>query len=251
MFYFFLLMVGVAVGSFLNVCIYRIPRGLSVVSPSSHCPRCKTPIRWYDNIPLLSFLLLGGKCRYCEAPISSRYPLVEGLSGFLFLGVGLKFPPPSPSFFQGITLIVLLIPIFFIDLEHKIIPDSFSFLLLGSGLLFSLFKKRLFLSLLGGGAGFSLFFFIYLLSFLIYKEEGMGFGDVKLASGVGTNLGLSEGLLSFFLSFLFGGILGGLLLLSGKKGKREKIPFGPFLCLGTFISFFLGERILEFYFGLF
>jgi len=246
----FIFIIGLAVGSFLNVCIYRLPRGESLISPPSHCPECGSLIKWYDNIPLLSYLMLKGKCRNCSHLISPRYPLVEGLTASLYLLTFLFHRISGPSFLivlKDIIFISLLIPIFFIDLNDQIIPNSLSYSILILGLLFSLLTKSLLSTLLGMGIGAGLFLGIHLLGSFFLKEESLGVGDIKLAAGIGAFLGWKDALLCFFLSSILGGVVAGLLLLAHVKGGRERIPFAPFLVAGAFISIFFGEKLIHLY----
>jgi len=249
-FFIFIFIIGLAVGSFLNVCIYRLPRGESLISPPSHCPECGSLIKWYDNIPLLSYLMLKGKCRNCSHLISPRYPLVEGLTGLFYLFAFLfhrSNGSPFILFFRDIVFISFLIPIFFIDLNDRIIPNSLSYSLLIVGLLFGLLTKSFLSTLLGMGIGAGLFLGIHLLGSFFLKEESLGVGDIKLAAGIGAFLGWKAALLCFFLSFVLGGVISGILLLAHLKGRRDRIPFAPFLVTGAFISIFFGEKLIHFY----
>lgn len=249
----FIVVLGLVIGSFLNVVIYRLPRGESLWNPPSHCPQCNKPVQWYDNIPVMSFLLLGGRCRNCKKPISWRYPLVEGLCASCFLLTFWRYYPitlDSPSLIttiKDVLLISILIPVFFIDLEHQIIPDSLSYTLVISGLILSGIQGYLVLSLAGAGIGVGLFCLIFSLSFLFLRQPGMGIGDIKIAAGIGAFLGWKMGLLSFFLSFLIGAVVAGGFLLFRLKGMKDKIPFGPFLALGTLLTLFLGEWLIAIY----
>jgi len=254
----FTLAMGLVIGSFLNVVIYRLPRGKSLWNPPSHCPSCKKILAWYDNIPILSFILLHGRCRNCKSPISWRYPVVEGMSGlfflfillhwypFLFLG-HLSFVNPVKEF----VFISFLIPTFFIDLEHQIIPDSLSYPLLFSGIFFSFLQGFFLPSLAGIALGAGIFLAIFYLSLLILHQAGMGIGDVKLAAGIGAYFGWKMALLSFFLAFLTGAVVACILLVFHLKGIKDKIPFGPFLVTGAFLTLFLGKDIINLYFSLF
>jgi len=251
----FILAIGLAIGSFLNVCVYRIPRGESLLYPASHCPICQTPIKWYDNIPVISYLLLRGRCRKCSSPISLRYPLIEVLTGLLFL-LTFYFSLSSLSlssfllFIKNLLFISLLIPILFIDLKEQIVPNRFSYTLLAGGLIFG-FLTRFFLpAVLGAGIGAGLFLIILLLGSLFLKEAGMGMGDVKLAAGIGAFLGWKLALLCFFLSFLLGAVIATILLATHLKGRRDRIPFAPFLVGAGFICLFLGANLIDFYFSL-
>lgn len=252
------LIAGLVVGSFLNVVIYRLPRGRSLWSPSSHCPNCLSSISWYDNLPLVSFFLLGGKCRNCKEPIPWRYPLVEGVCAALFLlALWQNYSTVIFSFSLILNLVKsalfvsILIPIFFIDLEHQIIPDSLSYTLIVSGFFFSAIKGNLTGSVVGAGVGAGLFLLILCLSFFLLHQAGMGIGDIKMAAGIGAFLGWEMALLSYFLSFLIGALLAGALLLLSLKKMKDKVPFGPFLVAGALISFFWGDRIVSLYLSLF
>ncbi|MBE0479311.1 prepilin peptidase, partial [Candidatus Aerophobetes bacterium] len=240
-----------------NVLIYRLPRGISLWSPASHCPSCSASILWHDNIPLLSFFLLGRRCRKCRQFISWRYPVVEAATCAFFL---LVFWQAQPFIFhfssllnllRGALFVCLLVPIFFIDLEHQIIPDSLSFILLASGIFFSILQGHFILSLAGAGIGAGIFLVILYLSLIFLHQAGMGIGDVKLAAGIGAFLGLQMALLSFFLAFFIGAIIAGVLIFFHVKKMKDKIPFGPFLVVGALLSFFLGKSIIELYFNLF
>jgi len=244
---------GLIAGSFLNVVIYRLPKGMSLVHPPSHCPLCKRKILWYDNIPILSFILLKGKCRYCKNEISPCYPLVEGLTCFFFVLSFLQNPPFKQGIFsflqflKSLTFVMIIIPCFFIDLEHGIIPDSLSYTLFLSGIVFGLFQGNIKNSLVGAGAGAGIFLAILYLSLFLLHQPGMGGGDVKLAAGIGAHLGLWVSLLSFFLSFLSGAIFAAVFLLLRKKSMKDKIPFGPFLSAGALAGFFFGGKIIKIY----
>jgi leader peptidase (prepilin peptidase)/N-methyltransferase len=239
---------GAIVGSFLNVCIYRLPKGESIITPGSHCPHCQTPIRFYDNIPLVSYLLLKGKCRRCKATISFQYPVVEGvtaLSSFLlFTKFGLSW-----SYLFYFSFVASLIVISVIDLYHQIIPDVISLPGIGIGLIVSLvlpekkFLDSLFGSLLGGG---SLFIVATLYQWL-FKREGMGGGDVKLLAMIGAFLGWRAVILTIFLSSLIGSITGIIVMAAKGKDFKYAIPFGPFISLGAVISLFYGEKIILWY----
>ena len=238
-------------GSFLNVCIYRLPRGESLLYPPSHCPRCGELIKWHDNIPLVSFLMLKGKCRSCTSPILWRYPLVEGLTGALFLFSFISHYPSSSllsvPFLRDLVLIIFLIPIFFIDLERQIVPNSLSYPLMILGLPFALFSGSFPSSLMGVGLGAGLFLLIRGVGFLFLKQESMGAGDVKLAAGIGSFFGWSQALVSFFLSFLLGAIVSVFLLSLHIKGRRDRIAFAPFLVSASFISLYFGQELLRLY----
>ena len=239
---------GAIVGSFLNVCICRIPKGESIVFPGSHCPHCQRLIPFYDNIPLVSYFVLRAKCRYCRGPISFQYPLVEAmtaLSSFLLLS---RFGV-SWSYLFYFSFLASLIVITVIDLFHQIIPDVVSLPGIGVGLIGSLVLPRgsflgsLTGALLGGGI-------LFLVAFgyqWLFKREGMGGGDVKLLAMIGAFLGWKAVILTIFLSSLIGSIVGVLVMILKGKDFKYAIPFGPFLSLGAVLSLFCGDQIVRWY----
>lgn len=249
---------GLAMGSFFNVCIYRIPRNKSLVFPASHCPNCKKPINPYDNIPILSYLILKGKCRYCKNPISIRYPIVELLTALLFAFAALKFGPTIPLLRAVIFLSFLLI-VTFIDLDYQIAPFRItipgiilgtvtSFLLPGffSNYLIGLLLGALFVILVWA-------FWRYLLSDLfqaaigIKQKEGIGWGDLPLTAMIGVFLGWRLLIVAIFTAVLCGVIIGLILRIIKRNKPGQPIAFGPFLALGSIISLFLGESIIYWY----
>lgn len=236
---------GLCIGSFLNVVIARWPEGRSVVTPPSACPRCGRPIAWYDNVPLLSFLLLRGRCRQCRAPIAWRYPLVEALTGALFALVawtrGLSAELPAALF-----LTAALVAITAIDLDHQLIPDVITLPGIVVGLAASALTGRpsWLESVLGVVVGGGLFFLIIVLS-----GGGMGGGDMKLGAMLGAFLGWKAGLLAVFAAVLAGGALAVVLLALGRKGRKDPVPFGPFLALGGLLALLWGEPLLAWYLG--
>lgn len=246
--WFFLL--GSAVGSFLNVVIYRLPTRESIIFPPSHCPSCGHRLLSKDLIPILSYVLLRGKCRYCGTKISPRYILVELISGLYFALVFYFF---GFSFFTFKSLIFfsLLLPVFFIDLEHMIIPDIISIPGIFIGLILSLFNGNLKQSIFGSVFYGGVLLFIYVSALLILKEEGMGQGDIKLGFMIGSFLGFKLSILSLFLSYFIGGLFSIALMGIKRKDLKTAIPFGPFLIFSAFISMFWGEMILNFYFSFF
>jgi len=225
-------------GSFFNVCIYRIPRGESIIYPPSHCPKCGTFLKLYDNIPVVSYILLRGRCRYCGARISPIYPLVETLTGILYVFSYIYYGKDLISFFSALTFVSFLVIITFIDLSHMIIPDVLVFPGIALGLSFSFLKgKPLFFDGLLGGliGGFTIFIIIFL------SRGGMGEGDIKLSAMIGSFLGVKYIIMTLILSFIIGGIIGVILLILKIKGRKDPIPFGPFLALGGIISLFWGD----------
>ncbi len=245
--------IGLVIGSFSNVCIYRLPRNESVIFPASHCPSCNQSIKWYDNIPLLSYLILKGKCRFCQNKISAQYPLVEFLTGYIYLVLFLLYGLQLKTFVYMLFCSALII-ITFIDLKEQIIPDVISLPFTALGFLLSFFLKSIspIDSLLGILAGGGSLLLIAVAGSYLFKKEAMGGGDIKLAAMVGAFLGWQLTLLSLFLGFFFGAI-SGLIILIKNKGKGEQddaVPFGPFIALGAVIALFFGQAILKWYFML-
>lgn len=255
--YIFTFIFGAVVGSFLNVCIYRMPRGESIVYPSSHCTNCHRSIAWYDNIPFISYLILKGRCRFCKAKISFRYFIIEGLTAATFVLLLWRFNYGLDFLIYAALLSVLII-ISFIDLEHRVIPDELSLAGIVVGLILSGFypalqnqtswKLGLLHSLIGILVGGISIYLIGLLGSAIFKKEAMGGGDVKLLAFIGAFLGWKFTLLTFFLAPFFGSIVG--VPLKFIK-KQDTIPYGPFLSLAAAISIFFGDRILNFIFPIY
>jgi leader peptidase (prepilin peptidase)/N-methyltransferase len=246
------LVFGLCVGSFLNVVIARLPAGRSVVSPGSACPRCGSTIAWYDNLPVLSYVLLRARCRACRNPISWRYPAVELICGVLFALAYLHFGS-TPRLAAALVLLAGLITITGIDLDHQIIPDVLSIPGIAVGVLWSLAPDGIGWrdSALGVLVGGGVFIVIILASSLVLGQPGMGVGDVKLGAMLGAFLGWKLTLLSILLSVLVGGPLAAALLATGRKARKDPLPFGPFLALGGMVSLFWGEALLAWYFGQF
>lgn len=248
-----LFITGAMIGSFLNVCIWRLPRHESIVSPGSHCPGCDQPVSWYDNIPLISYAVLRGKCRGCGERISVRYPLVELLNAGLYVAAGVKFGI-TPALAPALVLIPSLIIIFFIDLEHYIIPNvvvlPVAVVGLGLQLAVSLTTSDVdypqWWAFLVAGVAAAAFFFLVAFIF----PAGMGMGDVKLAGMLGFFLGPAV-TIGLFLGFLLGAVIGIGLMIAGKKGRKSKVPFGPFLAVGALVALFWGQQLLDYYLGFF
>jgi leader peptidase (prepilin peptidase)/N-methyltransferase len=242
---------GAVVGSFLNVCICRMPKDESVVSPPSHCPRCDYQIRWYENIPLFSYILLRGKCRGCGTHISLQYPLVELLNGLLSLALFIKFGP-TLTFLALFLFCSALVVITFIDLEHQIIPDEISLSGIVIGFVFSFilpwqtWLNSLLGILLGGG---SLLLVAYSYQWLTGKE-GMGGGDIKLLAMMGAFLGWKSVLFIVFASSLIGSVVGVTMMLVQKKDSKLAIPFGPYLAFGAVLYIFFGRQLIHWYLNL-
>jgi leader peptidase (prepilin peptidase)/N-methyltransferase len=240
---------GLILGSFLNVCIYRLPRKESLVWPSSHCPQCGFQIPAFDNIPIISYILLKGRCRSCQAPIPFRYPLIELLTGILFALVALRYHLTSYTFFS-LCFTAILIVIAFIDLEHRIIPNILNYLgiiLAAIGLLFSFLPTTPLEGSIGFLLGGGIFYLAAIVSPILFKKEGMGGGDIKLIAFIGLFLGWQKVLLTIFLGSLIGAILGLGLIATGVNKKKELIPFGPYLSLAGFIALMWGEGLIDWY----
>ncbi len=235
---------GAIVGSFLNVVVYRLPRRESLVRPASRCPGCGTPIRPYDNVPILSWLLLRGRCRSCKIAIPKRYPLVEALTALLCVAAVL-LGGSTATIVLNVTFILLLVPIALIDIEHRIIPNRLTALgaLLAIGIGIALDPsgepERLIAGAAAGGA--------LLLAALAYPA-GMGMGDVKLAAVMGLFLG--SAVAPAMLLALFTGVLFGALIVARKgaqAGRKTAVPFGPFLAFGSLVAIFAGDSIVNWY----
>jgi len=240
---------GLCIGSFLNVCIHRIPASQSIVFPGSACPRCAAPIRFYDNIPVLSYLWLLGKCRQCKSPISVRYPLVELLTGLFALAVYAKFGLSLAALVYFVFIAVLIL-ITFIDLDHRIIPDVLSlpgiavFFLAGLALPNIHWLDSLLGILVGGGS----LYLVALVYYLLTRKEGMGGGDIKLLAMIGALVGWKGVLFTIFVSSAVGTVAGLGVMLFTRQNLKLAIPFGPFLAIGAATYLFFGSRVLSWYF---
>ncbi len=245
----YIFMFGAIVGSFLNVCIYRMPLGQSIVSPGSRCMSCNKNVRWYDNIPILSWLFLRGRCRFCGASFSIRYPFVELLTALLAVALFLKF---------GLTLQLAVMFIFcaalvvvtFIDFDHQIIPDEISLPGIVVGFVLSFFMPDItwLSSLLGIIAGWGILAAVFYGYLWLTGREGMGGGDLKLLAMMGAFLGVKSIPFIIFASSLVGSILGVSIMLLQRKGRHLAIPFGPYLALGAVLYIFFGPRLIDWYF---
>jgi leader peptidase (prepilin peptidase)/N-methyltransferase len=260
---------GLLIGSFLNVCILRIPADKSIVLPASSCTKCGKPIAAYDNIPVLSWLFLGGKCRHCKTPISRMYPAVELLTGLLFLGCYWVFGPTVDAL-KWAVFAALLVVLTITDLRERILPDEVNFFGLGAGLLFSFFTKSLdgtalWLSnrwfefpppqaalsfadaVLGALAGSGLLWIVAEGYFRLRGREGMGLGDVKMMAAVGAFLGLKRTMMTVLVGSLLGSVIGIFLMAVTKKGRDYELPFGTFLGAGALLVVFFGTPALHWY----
>ena len=247
----FVFFAGTCVGSFLNVCIYRLPAGLSVAFPPSACPQCQQPIRFYDNIPVVSYILLRGRCRFCAATIAIRYPLVELLTGLAAWAVFLKHGPTAAAAVY-FTFVAVLIVITFIDIDHQIIPDILS--LPGIPLFFiaGLWATPLtwLNALIGVASGAGSLLLVALVYRQITGKDGMGMGDVKLLAMIGALIGWQGVLFTIFFSSVIGALVGLLLMLKGGGSLKTRLAFGPFLALGAVAYVFFGPKLIDAYLGL-
>ena len=253
----FAFLFGLVVGSFLNALIYRLEKGDSVLRGRSYCPHCKHTLSWQDLIPVVSFLLLRGKCRYCKKRISMQYPIVEISTGLIFL-LMFKFQISSLNqvvsieilnLFYFWTVASLLIVLFVYDLKHYILPDKILFPAIGLVLFWDLLAR----GSLGEGGGFVVSGFsaasFFLAIFLFSRGRAMGFGDVKLAFFMGLFLGWPNILVALFCAFMAGAAVGIVLIVMKKKGMKSEVPFGPFLIAGTFVALFFGKLLVDRYIG--
>jgi len=239
-------LVGLMVGSFSNVCVYRIPRGESIAFPASHCPNCQHDIAWYDNIPLLSWLVLKGKCRHCQLAISARYPFLEVLMGLSWALLAWKFGP-SPMLLEAVVLVSFLWVLSLIDYETGYLPDVLTLpgILLGLG--FAWWLGDVQSAVLGAVIGYGVFWLVAKLFFLATKQEGMGAGDFKLLAMLGAFMGWQALPFIVFVSSLVGAVVGLVYLKLSKQSKYTEIPFGPYLAMAGVLWFLWGEEILTAY----
>ena len=251
-FLIFSLLLGAIVGSFLNVVILRLPQeNGSVVYPASHCPKCKATLSWFENIPLLSYIILRGRCRHCSVKISIQYPLVELLMALLSCAAFVKFGL-SVAFAGYFIFCAALLVIIWIDIHHQIIPDAISLPGIILGFCFSFVNPTLTWqeSLIGLLAGGGVLYAIAVGYYLLRKQEGMGGGDIKLLAMIGAFLGWKSLLFVIFFSSLSGTIIGIAVLAKQGKGKASRIPFGPFLSAAALFFLFFQEQIF-YYFNLY
>jgi leader peptidase (prepilin peptidase) / N-methyltransferase len=235
---------GLIVGSFLNVVAYRLPRGESVVFPASHCPSCETPIKPYDNVPVLSWLALRGRCRSCHKAISARYPIVEAVTAALLVAVVLAKGADSDAWL-GLAFVILLVPVTLIDLDHRIIPNTL--MLIGTVVSVALvlltdpsaITEHLIAAVAAGG---------FLLVAALAYPAGMGMGDVKLAGVMGLFLGRNVGP-AMLVALVTGSVVGALIIArkGAKEGRKTAIPFGPYLAFGGIVGLFAGDAIVDWY----
>ena len=249
----FTLLFGIIIGSFLNVCIYRIPKGESIVFPGSHCTNCNHPLSSLDLIPVISFLILKGKCRYCGQKISSRYMLIELLTGVLFGAVYLRFGVSlEAAMYMAFSAVLVVLTM--IDLDHMLLPTRIILFGVGVGLFFRMlqaviYKDMMFIgdsvlaALLGYGFCWGMFYGVKIL----FKREGLGFGDVRLMGMLGLYLSIPLVLFTIFVSSILASIYG--IVLCYRKKASEPFPFGPFLNMAAIIALFYGDKVIVWYLG--
>lgn len=239
---------GAVVGSFLNVLIHRLPRDESLVRPASHCPACGAPIRATDNIPVLSWLLLRGRCRICRAPISPRYPAVELANGVLWALVFWR-APTLPDFFSGAFLVSACLALLFVDAEFFLLPDAITLTGIAAGIGLSFFsaKRTPVQSVAGAALGAGALFLLGYLWEKLRGVEGMGLGDVKMLGMIGAFLGPSGVLVTVLLASLLGSVAGLALIVLRRGNLQMRLPFGVFLALGAIAALFVGSALVERY----
>jgi leader peptidase (prepilin peptidase)/N-methyltransferase len=241
---------GAIVGSFLNVCIYRLPRRQSIVSPPSACAGCRRPLNWFENIPLVSYVALRGRCRTCGGRISWRYPIVEALTAVVF-GVGWAFYGPGVLLADRLILACLLIVLFAIDLEHQILPNAITLPGILVGLVFSAFTEPGWQAsvigiLLGGGT-------LYLIATVwwwVRREEALGMGDVKMLAMIGAFIGWQLTIVTLMMASIAGSLIGLVLIATRRGGMKTALPFGTFLALGAALAVTAGSGMLSWYLNL-
>jgi leader peptidase (prepilin peptidase) / N-methyltransferase len=238
---------GLCAGSFLNVCIYRLPRRQSLVHPRSRCPRCGRTLSWFDNIPVVSWLFLRARCRQCGASISPQYPIIELVTALVAAAI-VALTPPGPLLASRLVLAGTLIVLFMIDLEHQILPNAITLPGIVIGFLFSLVAPPGPLdSLLGILVGAGVLYAIAAGYYLVRREEGMGMGDVKMLAMIGAFLGWRAVLLTLVLSSFAGALVGIALLAFKREGLRYALPFGTFLAMGALVAMVVGDDIIAWY----
>jgi leader peptidase (prepilin peptidase)/N-methyltransferase len=241
---------GAIVGSFLNVVIYRLPLGKSLVWPSSACPKCTRELSWYENVPVASFLALRGRCRTCAAPISAQYPLVEAATAVMF-AAGWWYYGPGLLLVSRLVLACILVVLFVIDLELHLLPNAITLPGIVVGFLFSLFTSPGWMaSLLGILVGGGVLYAVAEIYYRVRHEEGLGMGDVKMLAMVGAFLGWQLTLLTLMLASLGGTVIGMILIVTKRGGMKYALPFGTFIAFGAAVAATVGPSILTWYLGM-
>ena len=245
--YVFIGTLGAIIGSFLNVCVHRLPRQQSVAWPPSGCPHCGHQLAWYENIPVVSYLALRARCRACRAPISPRYPIIEALTSAMFL-IALWQYGPGPLLVQRLLFGCVLIVLFAIDLEHHLLPNVITLPAIVVGFAFSFFMEPGWVSsLIGIAIGGGILFIIAEAYFRIRGEEGLGMGDVKMLAMIGAFLGWKLTLVTLMMASFAGTIVGIAVIASGRGGMKFALPFGTFLALGALAAAAIGPGLLAWY----
>ena len=242
---------GLCIGSFLNVVIYRLPLGQSLVSPGSRCTTCGYQLRWYDNVPVLSWAFLGGRCRQCRAPISAQYPIVEIITALLFVLV-VWLTPVGPLLVSRLILVAILVALFGIDLEHQILPNAITLPGIVIGLMFSFIAPPGWQdALIGAALGAGVLYGIAGAYYLVRREEGLGMGDVKMLAMIGAFLGWKAVLVTLVLSSFSGAAIGMALIAARRGGMKLALPFGTFLAVGALAAMLVGDPLMAWYAGFF
>ncbi len=241
---------GALIGSFLNVCIYRLPRGKSIVWPASACPHCSRELFWYENIPVASFVVLRGRCRTCTGPISVRYPLIEALTAAMF-ALAWWYYGPGLLLVSRLVFGCALLVLFAIDLEHHLLPNAITLPGIIVGFAFSVFTEPGWLaSLIGILVGGGILFLVAEAYYRVRREEGLGMGDVKMLAMVGAFIGWQLTLLTLMLASFSGTIIGLALIITKRGGMKYALPFGTFIALGAAAAATVGPAVLRWYLGL-
>jgi leader peptidase (prepilin peptidase)/N-methyltransferase len=257
--YFLIAVLGLVIGSFLNVCIYRLPEGKSILKPPSHCPKCKKRLKGIDLIPVFGYLLLQGRCRYCKASIPPRYVFVELVTSIVFVFLYSKYGY-SAEFMAAAYIMSILIAVLFIDARHKIIPNELVLAGLAGAVPLILYNafyplefygdSRWWSPLLGILPGTGFLFLVALAGLFIYgSDEAIGMGDVKIFAPIGIFLGWRMCIIALLVSIIMAGASGAALVAARIRKRRDTVPFGPFIVIGTFTAFMWGQKILEWYIG--
>ena len=240
---------GLVIGSFLNVCIYRLPRGTSVVFPPSACGSCQRELRWFENVPVVSWAVLGGKCARCKAPISIQYPLVELVTGLLFVATA-AVTPVGPLLAARLLFACALIVLFAIDLEHQILPNVITLPGIVIGLAFALIGPPGWrASLVGAALGGGVLYAIAMGYYYVRHEDGLGMGDVKMLAMIGAFLGWQQMLLTLVLASFAGAIVGAAIIALQRGSMKYALPFGTFLAVGALAAMLVGQPVIDWYLG--
>jgi leader peptidase (prepilin peptidase)/N-methyltransferase len=243
------LLMGLSIGSFLNVVIYRLPRRQSLVWPGSLCPECRKPIAWHDNVPVVGWLILRGRCRACRARIDIRYPLVEAAAGGLFL-LHLYVLGWHPILIPRLLFASAMVALFVIDLDHKLLPNAITLPGIAAGLAFSLFLPPGFVdAAIGALIGYGSLWLVGTAWELLRKQEAMGGGDLKMLAMIGAFLGWKGVIVTFMLAFLIGGAFAAVLWAGRRVRLASEIPFGTFLAAAAIVTSLWGQRLLAWYLG--